>query len=204
MKTSMNKTLLIVFGSLILSALVGCVSGNHIKQNKLVVYDFGLSDASNHSQPLTSTTLLEKPVTADALNHNKIRYRLNYQNPSRVFYYAESRWATTPSELLASKINQIVNFNTTSTNCSLKLKIEAFDHVFRTTSDSDGVIQLSASVIERKTQKLMASQLITETVTATSSDATGGTAALQKASETALKKAIEWSSLIASENELCQ
>jgi cholesterol transport system auxiliary component len=203
MKARTRKLLLLLASSLIASSLTACVSVNKHKQN-WVVYDFGLSISNKSYQAITSKILLEKPIAADALNHNKIRYRLNYQNPSRVFFYSESRWATTPSELLFSKVSQMVNFERMPTNCSLKLKIEAFDHVFQTTADSDGIAQLSVSIIEKSFQKVVASQLITEKVTASSPDAQGGAAAIQHASEKALKKAIEWGNIVVDNSELCR
>lgn len=195
MKTTIRKILPILAGVLIANSLLGCVSVNKPKQS-LVIYDFGLSVSEEGHSSIISTILLEKPTAADALNHNKIRYRLNYQNPSRVFFYSESRWTTTPPELLSSKISQMVNFTKMPTNCSLKLKIEAFDHVFNTKENSVGVVQLSALVIDRSTQKAIASQLITEEVPSVSPDAQGGAAALQQATETALHKAIEWGSKV--------
>jgi cholesterol transport system auxiliary component len=202
MKIISPKLLLILFGALIASSLTACVSVNKTKQS-LVIYDFGLSVSSESNKQITSTMLLEKPVAADAINHHKLRYRLNYQNPSRIFFYTESRWATSPSELLSSKISQMVNFANAPTNCHLKLKIEAFDHVFQTATDSFGVVQLSAVVIEKSTQKTIANQLITEEVISTSSNAQGGAMAIQSASEAALKKAIEWGNMVLDSNERC-
>jgi cholesterol transport system auxiliary component len=196
-----HKRFLIVSVFLVF-AMTACVSVNKTKQN-LEVYDFGLFVPNESNQQITSKILLEKLVVADALNINKIRYRLNYQNPSRVFYYTESRWATTPSELLWSKASQIINYTKIPINCSLKLRVEAFDHVFQTTADSDGVVQLRAFVIEKNSQKIIRSQLITEKVTSVSPNAQGGTAALQLASEAVLKKAVEWGNMTLDESELC-
>jgi cholesterol transport system auxiliary component len=196
-----HKRFLIVSVFLVF-AMTACVSVNKTKQN-LEVYDFGLFVPNESNQQITSKILLEKLVVADALNINKIRYRLNYQNPSRVFYYTESRWATTPSELLWSKASQIINYTKTPINCSLKLRIEAFDHVFQTTADSEGVVQLRAFVVEKNSQKIIRSQLITEKVTSVSPNAQGGTAALQLASEAVLKKAVEWGNMTLDESELC-
>lgn len=169
----------------------------------MAVYDFGLSVPNESNQLITLKILLEEPVAEESINHNKIRYRLNYQNPSRVFYYAESRWAATPSELFSSKLSKMVNLTKNPTNCSLKLKIEAFDHVFQTTAASNGVVQLNAQVIHRISKKIISSQLITESVTSTSPNAQGGTAALQQASKNALQKVIDWGNMIAENDELC-
>ncbi|MFZ3087330.1 MAG: hypothetical protein WA123_04620 [Methylotenera sp.] len=199
----MRPIILLLAGSLIVSTLAACVGINKTKQN-IAVYDFGLSISSESSQQITSKIQWEEPVTAESLNHNKIRYRLNYQNPARVYFYAESRWAATPPELFSSKLSQMVNVTKTPMNCSLKLKIEAFDQVFTTKSDSKGVVQLSALLVEKKSKKIFSSQLISESVTSLTPNAQGGTAALRQASEIALKKAINWGNVTAESNTLCQ
>lgn len=199
----MRPIILLLAGSLIVSTLAACVGINKTKQN-IAVYDFGLSISSESSQQITSKIQWEEPVTAESLNHNKIRYRLNYQNPARVYFYAESRWAATPPELFSSKLSQMVNVTQTPMNCSLKLKIEAFDQVFTTKSDSKGVVQLSALLVEKKSKKIFSSQLISESVTSLTPNAQGGTAALRQASEIALKKAINWGNVTAESNTLCQ
>jgi cholesterol transport system auxiliary component len=199
----MQPVILLLTGSLIASTLVACVGINKTSQN-MAVYDFGLPVPSESNQQITLKILLEEPVAAESLNHNKIRYRLNYQSPSRVFFYTESRWAGSPSELFSSKLSKMVNLTKTPMNCSLKLKIEAFDHVFQTVATSEGIVQLSALVIEKKSKKIISSQLITQSVTSLSPNAQGGTAALQQASENALKKAFDWGNMIADNSELCQ
>jgi ABC-type uncharacterized transport system auxiliary subunit len=188
---------------LIISILAACVGINKTKQN-IAVYDFGLSVPSQNNQQITSKLLIEVPVAAESLNQNKIRYRLNYQDPSRVFFYRESRWAETPLELFLSKLSKMVNLSKTPKNCSLKLKIEAFDHVFKTADASEGIVQLSATVIDKKTQKIISGQLISESVMSQTPNAQGGTAALSQAVESSLKKAIDWGNMMADNSELCQ
>lgn len=199
----MQPVILLLTGSLIACTLVACVGINKTNQN-IAVYDFGLSVPSESNQQITLKVLLEEPVAVESLNHNKIRYRLNYQNPSRIFFYTESRWAGSPSELLSSKLSKMVNLTKTPMNCSLKLKIETFDQVFQTVVTSEGIVQLSALVVEKKSQKIISSQLITESVTSLLPNAQGGTAALQQASENALNKAINWGNIIADNSKLCQ
>lgn len=199
----MRPIILLLTGSLIISSLIACVGVNKIKQN-IVIYDFGLSVPNESNQQITSKILLEEPVAAESLNHNKIRYRLNYQNPARVFFYTESRWAANPSELLSSKLNTLVNVVSNPMNCSLKLKIEAFDHAFQTVVTSEGIVQLNALLVEKKSNKIISNQLITASIAASTPNAQGGTTALNQASEIALKKAIAWGNMMAENNTLCR
>ena len=203
MRIRMRPILLLVTSSVIASSLVACVGISKSKQN-IAVYDFGLSISNESNQQISSKLLLETPVVAESLSHNKIRYRLNYQNPSRVFFYTESRWAGTPSELISSKLSKMVNLTKTPINCSLKLKIETFDQVFHTQATSDGVIQLSALIVDKKSKNIISSQLITESVASLSPNAQGGTAALQQASDNALIKVMTWGNMIAANSKLCQ
>jgi cholesterol transport system auxiliary component len=204
----MRTTILWLSISLMISTLSACLGINKTKQN-MAVYDFGLSvpsegNQSENNQQIISKISLDEPVAAESLQQNKIRYRLNYQNPLRVFYYTESRWAATPAELLSSKLSKMVKIAKNPMTCSLKLKIEAFDHVFQTSSVSEGFVQLSVSLIEKKSKKIISSQLITESVTSASPSAQGGAAALQQASENVLKKVINWGNAIADDSELCR
>lgn len=203
MRVRMRPIILLLTSSLFISTLVACVGINKTKQN-IAVYDFGLTVPSENNQQITSKIILEEPVSIASLNHNKIRYRLNYQNPSRIFFYTESRWAATPSELLSNMLSKTVNVARNPMTCSLKLKIEAFDQVFQTPSASEGFVQLSVFLIEKKSQKIISSQLITESVKSTSPNAEGGTVALQQASENTLKKVINWGNMVADNSELCQ
>ena len=166
----MRHFILLLASGLLLSNLAACVGMNKARQTTNI-YDFGLSVTSEINQQIASKILFEQPVAAESLNHNKIRYRLNYQDPLRVFFYAESRWAATPSELLSSKLTKMVNLTNKPMNCSLELKIEAFDHVFQTATASEGIVQLSALLVEKKSRKVISSQLITESAASASPNA---------------------------------
>lgn len=199
----MRHFILLLSSCLAIGILTACVGVNNSRQNTSY-YDFGLPNSDSRVEKITSKILIQDPLATESLNHNKIRYRLNYQNPTRVFFYGESRWTSTPPALLAGKLRTMVNVAKNPLNCSLKLKIEAFDHVFQTASASEGVVQLSALVVEQKTRAIVASQLITERAVASAPTAQGGVAALRQASETALIKAVEWGNIAAENSALCR
>jgi ABC-type uncharacterized transport system auxiliary subunit len=196
-------------------SLSACIGVNKTRQN-MIVYDFGLTVPGKNQQLITLKIPVEEISTAEALNHSKMRYRLNYQNPARIFSYSESRWASTPSELLASRLSTLSslaplandtplqNPNNKSANCSLKLKIETFDHVFQSASISEGIVQLNASLIEKKSKQIITNQLITASVSSATPDAQGGAGALQKASENALRAALNWGNMMSEKNNLCE
>lgn len=195
----MKKLLLVL---LCLSA-VACVGPSKTKQN-ISVFDFGVPAVSEPTQRVVSETLLDEVSATDAVNHQQIRYRLNAENPSRVFAYTESRWATTPAELLNNRLGGLVQQGNKSSACTLKLKVQVFDHVFKNQTDSEGVVQLSGILLDKKNRKVIASGLISEASPATSANAQGGAKALAVASDGALLKAVNWANAESAKTASCR
>ncbi|MEZ0315494.1 MAG: hypothetical protein ACAH10_01260, partial [Methylophilaceae bacterium] len=116
----------------------------------------------------------------------------------------ESRWAATPAELLTSKFGTLIQQGSKSTGCALKLKVQVFDHVFSSPTASEGVVQLSAVLLDRKSRKIIAYELVAEQVAALSANAQGGAKALALAGEKALVKAVNWANVEAEKTASCQ
>lgn len=188
---------------LLVASLLACAGPGKTKQNT-AVYDFGLPIAIAASQRVMAETVVGEILAADEINHQQIRYRLNYENPSRVFSYTESRWAATPAELLTSKFGTLIQQGSKSTGCALKLKVQVFDHVFSSPTASEGLVQLSAVLLDRKSRKIIAYELVAEQVAALSANAQGGAKALALAGEKALVKAVNWANVEAEKTASCQ
>ena len=197
----------LLFLSLLAGSLSACMGGK--TKPSPAIYDFGLTPAAETMaardiKVQETKVQMDEVTAAESLNSNRIRYRLNYQNPARVFSYTESRWAALPTELLSAKIR--ASSKTTPSNqanCGLKLQLEAFDHVFDSETASHGVIQLSVSLNDKKAQKIIASQQIEESAAAYTPDAKGGVAALNQASTTAIAKALDWGNVMAEKSAAC-
>lgn len=195
---------------LVLSLLAGSLSacmGGKTKPSP-VSYDFGLTDFGLAPAPDTKAVpetkvQVDEVTAAESLNSKHIRYRLNYQNPARVFGYSESRWAAPPTELLSAKI-RASSRTILSANCSLKIQLEAFDHVFDSETTSHGIIQLSASLNDKKARKIIASQQFEETSTASTANAKGGVVALNQASTAAIARVLDWGNTMAEKSAICQ
>jgi ABC-type uncharacterized transport system auxiliary subunit len=190
---------------LVLSLFVGLLSacmGGKTKPSP-AIYDFGLMSGTGAAAQELKVRVSE--VTAvESLNSNRMRYRLNYQNPARVFNYTESRWAALPVELLTAKIRALSKTSQSSqTNCSLELQLEAFDHVFDSGTASHSVIQLDAGIYDKNMRKLIADQQFEEIATAPTPDAKGGVAALNQASTAAIAKALDWGNIVAEKSAAC-
>lgn len=189
---------------LILSLLVGLLSacmGGKTKPSP-AVYDFGLMPVTETTAVPETKMQIDEVTAAESLNSNRMRYRLNYQNPARVFSYTESRWAALPTELLSAKI-RASSRTILSANCSLKFQLEAFDHVFDSETASHGIIQFSASLNDKKAHRIIASQQFEEIAAAPTPDAKGGAAALNQASTAAIAKALDWGNAMAEKSAAC-
>lgn len=94
----------LIYCSLI-SLLTGCLAANKANPDQ-AVYDFGLNA---ETVSINANVDIGKITAVDAIDHRRIRYRLNYQNPIQVFTYTQSRWASSPAELLAARVRSMVN-----------------------------------------------------------------------------------------------
>jgi cholesterol transport system auxiliary component len=198
----MRHLLYLLVLSLLAGSLAACMGGK--TKPSPAIYDFGLTPVIQTTAAPETKVQIDEVTAAESLNSNRIRYRLNYQNPARVFSYTESRWAALPTELLSAKIRaSSKTILSNQANCSLKLQLEAFDHVFDSETASHGVIQLSVSLNDKKAQKIIASQQIEESAAASTPDAKGGVAALNQASTTAIAKALDWGNAMAEKSTAC-
>jgi cholesterol transport system auxiliary component len=195
----MNNQLMrkIIVISLILT-LTGCV-GVAKRNASNAVYDFGFSV---DKISLSSAVPVQDIVSKEPLDTRHIRYRLAYENMARVYFYADSHWSTSPANLLTQKLKGIAG-KPTQTNCSLQIELENFDHVFDTKQVSKGVALMMATLIQKKTGKVIASQLFKEEVSANSADARGGVVALSQAGMQAINSIILWSNQQAQTTGLC-
>lgn len=182
----------------IISLLTGCLSANKLGPES-AVYDFGLQGEAVK----TNTKINIGKVSAeDAIDHHRIRYRLNYQNPAQVFSYTQSRWSSSPAELLAAKMRSMTSVSNVS-SCSIRIHIEAFDQVFETADRSSGVVKLHATLFAQKSRQPLFNHLVQENVLAPSADAKGGVAALNEASTKAIVRILEWADTAAAQAPEC-
>ncbi|MGB7815643.1 MAG: hypothetical protein WBL28_04745 [Methylotenera sp.] len=186
---------------LFITLLGGCVANK--SRPSPAVYDFGLAAASAN-EPQTATQFLIEDISApESFNNNRIRYRLNYENAARVYSYTESRWLAPPAELLTHRLRMLVNATSGAQNCTLKIQLATFDHVFDSPDASKGVIILFAELVNTKTRKSVMSQRIEESVVASSQDAKGGIAALKSAGDKALINTLAWGKSAAEASAAC-
>ena len=174
------KRVLVLLSGLLLCACVGGVRN----APTTVAYDFGLPAARLVADGTWSRLALEvkSPPWFDSLY---IDYRLAYDDPLKQREYSGSRWAGTPSVLLAQRLGQQLGVQGASANtaadCLLRVELQTFSQVFDSPRASRGVLQASVSVIDRKRQ-LVAERQVTIEKPAATADAHGGVSALVAAS----------------------
>ncbi|MDZ4098997.1 MAG: hypothetical protein U1E13_09880 [Methylophilaceae bacterium] len=182
----------------LVSLLGGCL-GTNKPHPENTSYDFGLAVEIG---ALETKVEIGQVTAIDAINHRRIRYRLNYQNPAEVHTYSQHRWTTSPADLTASKLRSMVKVSNPS-QCIIKIHIETFDHVFQTANNSSGVVKFHASIYTRGLRETLASTIVQEEAIATSADAKGGVAALDQASTAAIKNLVAWANKVSGDTDAC-
>ncbi len=190
-----------LFSVLLITLLAGCL-GNKT-QLSLAIYDFGLAAAPVNEQLSEIPFLIEDVSASESINNNRIRYRLNYDNATRLYNYTESRWLAPPAELLTHRLRVLTRTTPTPQSCTLKMQLATFDHVFDSPDASKGVVILLAELVDTKTRKLVLSQRIEESVAAPSQDAKGGVAALKNTGDKALINILAWGKSAAEASAAC-
>ena len=158
------------------------------------VYDFGLPSARNGGEGEWPRIALEvvAPPWFDALN---VDYRLAYDDPLKQREYSGSRWAGAPGVLLAQRLRQRLGMATSSGNaaasCLLRFELQEFSQVFDAPTQSRGVLQGTASLIDARKQRIAGRDFLIEQPAA-SQDARGGVDALVAAGSTLSSQLADW------------
>ena len=180
------------------SLLAGCAvsPGNG---RSVGVYDFGLpvvrSGGADAEWPRVALEVVSPPWF-DLLN---VDYRLAYDDPLKQREYSGSRWAGAPGLLLSQHLWQRLGMASATGNaaaeCLLRFDLQEFSQVFDSPTQSRGVLQGSASLIDARKQRVAGRQFSIEKPAA-SQDARGGVDALVAAgSDLALQLALWLDSL---------
>ncbi|WP_426192121.1 ABC-type transport auxiliary lipoprotein family protein [Massilia sp. DWR3-1-1] len=180
--------------------LAGCAAG--AKTSNIVTYDFG-----SPARPIVASAaagaipaIVVTDVTGNAaFDSERMYYRLNYADPLQARPYANSRWSTTPLQLLTqrfkSRVGQaglkVLSATDASTGVPLlRIDVDDFTHTFDSTSASYGEVVLRASLFNGRI--LTDQRTFTRKVTALTADAGGGARALAEATDAVAADMIGW------------
>ena len=179
-------------------ALAGCASD---KPPANTSFDFGAASAT---APAPATAPLAALVVTDAtgspaLDSERMYYRLNYADPLQARNYANSRWSSTPLQMVSQRIKSRVAqsgvkvLGVTDAAAGLpilRLEVDEFSHTFDSVSQSHGLLVLRASLFQG--HKLVDQKTFKRQSAAGSADAAGGARALAASTDAAAADVIAW------------
>lgn len=159
-------------------------------------YDFGPANpaASAGAGPAIKVLDVSAP---DALDSDKLNYRLSYADAQRIASYRDSRWTAPPAQLLTLRLRAALSSRGTVLEGAdsvrapvLKVELDEFEQVF------DGQSQSHAAVTARATLMLDGKVLSQRTFIArapsSTPDAVGGARALATASDDLVAQLVAW------------
>lgn len=163
------------------------------------VYDFGPTTALPAvSAPAFPGPLALADVSASlALDSTAVQYRLVYANPQELRPYALARWTMPPAQLIQQRVRSnlsargpVLAPGVGSPAYDLKLELEEFSQVFNAPDNSQGVVQLRATLL--KDNSLAAQRSFSAQAPAATADASGGVRALSVAADEVAKQLSDW------------
>lgn len=194
-------------GALLISAalLSGCAFSPESRPS-LAIYDFGLPAISAGNEGEWPRVALEvlSPPWFEALN---VDYRLAYDDPLKQREYAGSRWAGSPAVLLSQRLRQRLGMaganGNAAADCLLRFELQEFSQVFDSPTQSRGVLQGSASLIDARRQRVAGKQFSIEKPAA-SQDARGGVDALVAAGSELATQLASWLETLERKGEMAR
>jgi len=133
--------------------------------------------------PMTEAPVAARPwrvsvSTRQELRVQAMRYRLLYDQPTEVRFYAYSQWAEPPAEIVRKALETRLLWaeRTKADQCNLHLDLLRFEQEFDTPETSRGALIVRAAL--RRGGTTVDERLWTHTVPAPSPDAAGGVTAL--------------------------
>jgi cholesterol transport system auxiliary component len=181
--------------------LAGCASGSKGPTSN-TLYDFG--PAATPLVARADTAAVPAVVVTDvtgnaAYDSERMSYRLNYADPLQARSYANSRWNSTPLQLLTQRFKSRIGqaglkvLSTTDASSGvplLRIDLDDFTHTFDSTTSSYGQVVVRVSLFQART--LVDQRTFSHKVPAASADAAGGARALAQATDMVAADMIVW------------
>ena len=154
------------------------------------VYDFGLPAERTAGTDLNSVVLVVG--SPPWMDERDMLYRLSWDDPQLRRSYATSRWAATPSELLALRWRQRLGLGQPAEGggCQLRVRVDEFSQVFTSPDASEAILEAAAILFDGRGKVLARRQLAARQ--AAGSDGRSGAAALAQVADTAAGAIRSW------------
>jgi cholesterol transport system auxiliary component len=197
----MNRYLSRLPVAAIAAVLAGCASH---KGPPDAVFDFGAAEprasASIIRTAMPARALVVPDATGSAvLESERMLYRLNYADALQARAYANSKWNTSPLEMVTQRIKtrlaqagaQVLQPTDASTGVPiLRIEVDDFIHAFSSASQSEGQVIVRATLFQG--HALVDQQTFTRRMPAPSSDAAGGARALAGSTDAVADDIAAW------------
>jgi cholesterol transport system auxiliary component len=172
--------------------LAGCV-GTGGSPPPVAVYDLGPPASA---QPV-AVGYPVRSVAVDApswLDSTAMHYRLLYADPARLASYGESRWAARPAELLEQTLRRAVGEGGQGAGpgCRLAVDLDEFVQSFRTSAESEAVIELRARLLPPRGEGTLAAKSFSIARPASAADARAGVAAFRAGAQELSAAVRDW------------
>lgn len=199
--TKILQRLMFIATVAVAAQLAGCASS---KGAPNTIYDFGPARAPASVTATAPSGLLTSLVVTDvtgssAYDSERIYYRLNYSDPLQARSYANSRWSTTPLQMLTQRFKtriaqtgaKVLSTTDASTGVAiLRIDVDDFIHTFTGVAQSEGEVSVRASVFQGRV--LVDQKSFRRTSPAATADAAGGAAALAASTDAVAADIVAW------------
>jgi len=137
------------------------------------------------------------------LNSRDIYYRLLYQDQDSIAAYSQAQWITAPPIIIGRLLTDhladtnlwkaVVNADSNAvTNLTLHVNLLEFQQEFTSAKQSQAVLRARATLVDNRSNEVIAQSDFVFQVPAAHADAEGGVAALDKATTDMLNAITQW------------
>jgi len=189
LSSSAAPAVLLAFGVL----ATGCTTPAALSD---IRYDFGPAKPAATSGTSTAVKVLDVSAP-EALESDKLRYRLSYADAQQTAAYANSHWTMMPSQLLTQRLRGALSSRGTVLTGAdgvsapvLKVDLSEFEQVFDSQSESHAAITARATLTQNG--KLVGQRTFIARAPSRSPDAAGGAQALATASDDLVAQIGAW------------
>ena len=178
----------------------GCASQ---KGEPTTTFDFGPAmpaQAAAASPARALGAIVVTDVTgSNALENERMFYRLSYADPLQARTYANSRWTANPLQMMTQRLKTRIAQSgakvLSETDASngipiLRIDVDEFIHDFRSAAQSEGQVALRASVFQGHV--LVDQRSFARTTAAGTADAAGGARALAASTDAIAADIVAW------------
>jgi cholesterol transport system auxiliary component len=162
-------------------------------------YDFGLAPApvvTGANRPALALRVQASPE----LEGHAMLYRLAYADAQQLRAYSQARWAMAPAELLEQRLRSGLGRDYALAPGGegaarvLHVELEEFSQVYATPEQSQGVLRLRVSLLQRTAagEQLLAQRELLLQQVAARPDAAAGVQALGAATDEAVTELVRW------------